>query len=73
MKIRSGAVLALLVAAVVYFAFIVPLNHVKHVQERRRQAGIPPKAETPATELDVLSEIRDLLAAGATTEPKRAP
>jgi large conductance mechanosensitive channel len=64
----------LLVAAVVYFAFVVPVNHVKHVQERRRQAGLPPKSENaPATELDVLSEIRDLLATGASAEAKRTP
>ena len=78
-QLSFGLVLAaliqfLLVAAVVYFAFVVPVNHVKHVQERRRQAGLPPTSENaPATELDVLSEIRDLLAAGASAEAKRTP
>jgi large conductance mechanosensitive channel len=76
-KLSFGLVLAaliqfLLVAAVVYFAFVVPLNHFKHVQEKRRQAGLPTKAaHAPATELEVLSEIRDLLASGATPEAKR--
>lgn len=78
-QLSFGLVLAaliqfLLVAAVVYFAFVVPVNHVKHVQERRRQAGLPPTSQNaPATELDVLSEIRDLLAAGSSAEAKRTP
>jgi large conductance mechanosensitive channel len=65
----------LLVAAVVYFVFVMPLNHVKEAQERRRAAGIPATADAaaPTTELDLLTEIRDLLAAGATLDqgPKR--
>lgn len=54
----------LLVAAVVYFVFVMPLNKLKEAQERRRAAGLPPKDATiPATELDLLTQIRDLLAA----------
>ena len=67
--ISFGLVLAaliqfLLVAAVVYFAFVMPLNTLKEHQARRRQAGVPldPK-KNPVTDLDLLTEIRDLLAA----------
>ncbi len=50
----------LLVAIVVYFALIVPMNYVRRLQERRH----PVEAEAPAapTELELLTEIRDLLA-----------
>lgn len=63
-----GSVLAaiitfLLTAAVVYFVFVMPLNKMKEAQERRRTAGLPAEAEAaPVTELDLLTEIRDLLA-----------
>ena len=56
----------LLIAAVVYFVFVMPINKLKEAQERRRKAGLPANEDVaPATELDVLSEIRDLLSAGA--------
>jgi large conductance mechanosensitive channel len=50
----------LLVAIVVYFALIVPMNYIKKLQERRK----PVEPESPAapTELELLTEIRDLLA-----------
>lgn len=55
-----GAILAavinfLIVAAVVYFVFVLPINK---LNERRAQGQEP---ETEVTELDVLTEIRDLL------------
>jgi large conductance mechanosensitive channel len=55
----------LLVAAVVYFVFVMPINKMKEAQERRRNAGLPSGAvdDAPASELDLLGEIRDLLAA----------
>jgi large conductance mechanosensitive channel len=68
-ELSFGLVLAaviqfLLVAAVVYFVFVLPLNHLKHMQDRLRNAGLPPQPSgAPATELDLLTEIRDLLAA----------
>jgi large conductance mechanosensitive channel len=53
----------LIVAAVVYFALVVPVNHLKHTAEKRRQAGLPVSVEAaPPTELELLIEIRDLLA-----------
>jgi large conductance mechanosensitive channel len=62
-----GAVLAalitfLLTAAVVYFVFVLPINRLKESQDRRRNAGVPAEVvEDPTTELDLLTEIRDLL------------
>jgi large conductance mechanosensitive channel len=64
-----GAVLAavinfLLIAAVVYFAFVLPINRVKEAQERRLAAQAPGVQEAaPLTDIVLLSEIRDLLAA----------
>jgi large conductance mechanosensitive channel len=71
--ISFGLVLAaliqfLLVAAVVYFAFVMPLNKLKEHQARRRQAGVPlDPQKNPVTDLDLLTEIRDLLAAQNST------
>jgi large conductance mechanosensitive channel len=65
--IKFGAVLSaiitfLIVAAVVYFVFVLPINTMKERAEARRRAGRPDPDE-PETELTLLSEIRDLLAA----------
>lgn len=74
-QLAYGSVLAaiitfLLTAAVVYFVFVMPINKLKQAQERRRTAGIPAEAEAmPATELDLLTEIRDLLAARRSDGP----
>lgn len=75
-QLLFGAVLAaiitfLLIAAVVYFVFVMPINRMKEAQERRRKAGLPAGAEAaPATDLDLLTEIRDLLAARPDQGPK---
>jgi len=65
-EVKFGAVLGailtfVIVASVVYFVFVMPMNLLKKHAEERRQAG-EPKAEDPETELTVLAEIRDLLA-----------
>ncbi|MET4638847.1 large conductance mechanosensitive channel protein MscL [Mycetocola sp. 2940] len=65
-QLKFGAVLGaiitfLIVAAVVYFIFVLPLNKMKEHAEARRKAGVV-KEHAPATEIDVLTEIRDLLA-----------
>jgi len=53
----------LVIAAVVYFALVLPINTLKKRAEERRKAGEPAvTAEAPPSELDVLTEIRDLLA-----------
>ncbi|MDP9027599.1 MAG: large conductance mechanosensitive channel protein MscL [Actinomycetota bacterium] len=50
-----------LVAVVVYFALIVPMNYVKTLQAKR--AGVQPEAPAGPTDTELLIEIRDLLAA----------
>jgi len=61
----------LLIAAVVYFVFVMPINKMKEAQERRRNGGVAPVADAaPASELDLLAEIRDLLAAGTSKDTK---
>ncbi|TFB55182.1 large conductance mechanosensitive channel protein MscL [Cryobacterium tagatosivorans] len=78
-KLSFGLVLAaiitfLLVAAVVYFVFVMPINKMKETQERRRKAGLPAGADAvPATELDLLTEIRDLLASRQSEDPRQTP
>lgn len=51
----------LLIAAVVYFLIVAPMNKLDEQQKIRR--GIDPKATDP-TEQELLTEIRDLLAGG---------
>lgn len=65
-RLMFGAVVAaaiqfLLVAAAVYFALVFPLNKLRERAEAKRKAGAP-EEEVPPTELDLLTEIRDLLA-----------
>lgn len=50
----------LIIAAVVYFVFVLPINVMKERQEARRKAGIEDES-APVTELDLLTEIRDAL------------
>ncbi|RXZ48536.1 large conductance mechanosensitive channel protein MscL [Agromyces fucosus] len=61
-----GAIISFLaVAAVVYFVFVMPMNHFKERAEAKRKAGRP-DPEEPETELTVLAQIRDLLAERST-------
>jgi large conductance mechanosensitive channel len=66
--IRFGAVLAaliqfVLVATVVYFALVLPMNWLKRVAFEKKEEGQPAvAADTPPTELELLKDIRDLLA-----------
>jgi large conductance mechanosensitive channel len=62
-----GAVIAaliqfILVAIVVYFALIVPINYLKRLSFRRKEEGTVEAEPAPPTELELLAEIRDLLA-----------
>lgn len=64
-QIKFGAVLAailnfLIIAVVVYFAFVYPINHLKSRMDRLRKKGVT-EPDAPITELDLLTEIRDLL------------
>ena len=66
-QIKFGAVVGaiisfLIVAVVVYFVFVYPLNTIKKRAERLRKKGVV-EPDKPVTELDLLTEIRDLLQA----------
>ncbi|WP_159603953.1 large conductance mechanosensitive channel protein MscL [Agromyces humi] len=87
--VKFGAVLGsiltfAIVAAVVYFVFVMPMNHLKDRTAAKRNAGVP-DADEPENEITLLAEIRDLLAerdrvlpaggtepVGATTSGKHA-
>jgi large conductance mechanosensitive channel len=66
--IKFGAVLAaiiqfLIVAVVVYFVFVLPINHLKKISFLKKQGPTPDETLTaPPTEAELLAEIRDLLA-----------
>ena len=69
-QIMLGAVVAaviqfLLVAAAVYFALVMPVNKLKARSEAKRKAGASDEEVKP-DELQLLTEIRDLLATPAT-------
>ena len=58
-----GAVIQfLLVALVVYFAIIVPINYLSKLSFKKKEAGIVDEKPAPPTELELLADIRDLLA-----------
>lgn len=52
----------IIIAAIVYFVFVLPYSTFKNRQEAKRAAG-QPDPEVPPTTEDLLTEIRDLLAA----------
>lgn len=58
--IISAIIAFLITAAVVYFVFVVPVNKAREFDKRRR--GIEDEV-TELTDVDLLTEIRDLLAA----------
>jgi large conductance mechanosensitive channel len=61
-----GAIIQfLLVAVVVYFVFVLPINHLKKVSffKSKQSPAEEVVAEAPPTDLELLAEIRDLLAA----------
>ena len=55
----SALIKFVLIAAVVYFALIVPMNYLKKVTLKKKQEEKP--EETPLSETDLLVQIRDLL------------
>jgi large conductance mechanosensitive channel len=59
----------LIIAAVVYFVLVLPINHLKKVAFAKQQAEeAASPANVPPTEAELLGEIRDLLAARADAE-----
>ncbi|MCX7523457.1 large conductance mechanosensitive channel protein MscL [Microbacterium sp. STN6] len=71
--IKFGAFIAalinfLIVAVVVYFVFVLPVNTFKKRVDARKAEGTAAPEESVPTELDLLTEIRDLLAKGPAEE-----
>ena len=66
--VLTAAVNFLIIAAVIYFVMIMPMNKLAELNARRK--GIEPE-EAAATETELLAEIRDLLAEqrGGNAEP----
>ncbi|MBF4461789.1 MULTISPECIES: large conductance mechanosensitive channel protein MscL [unclassified Rathayibacter] len=69
--IAYGAVISALiqfviVAIVLYFAFVLPINHLKNVAFAKKAADAPAAEDKAPTELELLADIRDLLANGGT-------
>lgn len=54
----TAAINFLLIAAVVYFAIVAPMNKLSEAQARRK--GVDPEEPAP-TDVELLAEIRDLL------------
>jgi large conductance mechanosensitive channel len=69
-KVLAATINFLLVAAVVYFVFVLPINKFKEAQARRDEPANVSAADQPPTELELLTQIRDLMAAGMDHEPK---
>jgi large conductance mechanosensitive channel len=61
--VLSALIQFLLVATVVYFALIVPMNYLKRVSFAKKKTGEDNPADQPPSELELLTEIRDLLRA----------
>jgi large conductance mechanosensitive channel len=64
-QIKFGAVVGaiiqfLIVAVVVYFVFVYPINMAKNHAQRLRDKGVV-QPDAPVTDIDLLTEIRDLL------------
>ena len=59
--VLSALIQFLLVATVVYFALIVPMNYLKKVSFAKKKEGEEKPADKPPTEIELLTEIRDLL------------
>lgn len=56
----TAAINFLLIAAVVYFVIVAPMNKLKEMQEARRGIGQDEEDVAP-TDVELLTEIRDLL------------
>lgn len=77
-QLRFGAVLAaainfVIVAAVVYFAFVLPVNAlIKRTYARQKAADAATPADKPPTQTELLIQIRDLLAGAPSAEGDHA-
>lgn len=68
--IAAALIQFLLIAAVVYFVFVFPMNKFRERAEARKAAGAP-EVEEPPTELELLQQIRDLLAKDAASDTSK--
>ena len=66
-RLISAVIQFLLVAIVVYFALIVPMNYLKKNPFGRKKAA-EPEAPAAPTDVELLTEIRDLLRAQSTRQ-----
>ena len=67
-----GAIIQfLIVAVVVYFVFVLPINLREGARAEAPRHGRARMRTPPITELDLLTEIRDLLAQDAAPRPSR--
>jgi large conductance mechanosensitive channel len=61
-----GALIQFLaVAVVVYFVFVLPMNHMRARAEAKRAAGAEAEPESLPADVELLTQIRDLIAAQA--------
>ncbi|GAA4783734.1 large conductance mechanosensitive channel protein MscL [Corynebacterium canis] len=72
-KVITAALNFLIIAAVVYFVLVLPMNKLKELQDARKKVETEEDVPVPI-EVELLSEIRDLLkegnpSAGATKNP----
>ena len=78
-QLLFGAVIAaviqfLIVAIVVYFALVLPINYLKKRAFQRKEADeAAVTEETPPTELELLTDIRNLLASSEATRSGSQP
>ena len=67
--VAAAVIQFVLVAAVVYFALIIPINYLKKASFLKKKDQIAAGVEDPAkepTQVELLIEIRNLLASGST-------
>jgi large conductance mechanosensitive channel len=69
-RVISAVIQFLLVATIVYFAVIVPMNFVKRRREKAQAAGTAPPSPS---EVELLTEIRDLLKSSRVEERPAQP
>lgn len=62
-RVISALIQFLLIATVVYFALVVPMNYLKKHPFGRQKKDEPAPPPPPPTEQELLTEIRDLLRA----------
>ena len=73
--VAAALIQFLLVASVVYFALIIPINYLKRVSFVKKKEEIAAGTEDPKvapSEVELLIEIRNLLASGSATSSTRA-